>query len=118
MVKLSVALSAVLLCLSACESSERYVIKADDGQVGRGTMIEMIGKTGRIRSEVLPGYPKALDESVTEIERTSGPTGGTWKVETEHKLVLSFIVASGIYICDSCNAVSLPQTWHRVKLGE
>jgi hypothetical protein len=115
MLKLSLALSAMLLCLSACEGSDSYSIKADDGQLGSGTMITMIGKAGRIRSEVLPGYAKGLDEAVTEVERTSGPTGGTWKIETEHKMVLSFIVVSGGYICDSCNAVNLPLSWHREK---
>lgn len=115
MLKFSVVLGAAMFCLSACGSSESYAIKADDGQLGRGTTITMTGKTGRIRSDVLPGYPKGLDESVTEIERTSGPTGGTWKIETEHKMVLSFIVASGAYICDSCNAVNLPLNWHKAK---
>lgn len=118
MVKFYVALCAVMFCLSACGSSESYAIKADDGQLGRGTTITMTGKAGRIHSDVLPGYPKGLEESVMEIERTSGPTGGTWKIETEHKMVLSFIVLSGAYICDSCNSLGLPSNWHRVQPGK
>lgn len=111
--KLAISM-ALLLILSACDNKEHYVIKADDGQLGRATVITMTGENGRIHADILPGFPNGLDEQVKVIERTNGPTGGTWKVETERKLTLSFIVAAGAYICDSCNALGLPVTWHRV----
>jgi hypothetical protein len=114
MQKGKVAISgALLLILTACSNKEHYVIKADDGQLGSGTAITMTGDVGRIRADILPGFPNGLDEQVKVVERTDSPTGGTWKVETDRKLTLSFIVAAGAYICDSCNALGLPVTWHR-----
>jgi hypothetical protein len=106
-------MTLAFLSLTACENSERYSLVANAGQIGRGTIISMVGKTGTIHADPLPGYLKGLDEQVKEIERPVG-SEGEWKFETEHKMILSFIVGAGNYICDSCNSVGLPFTWHRV----
>lgn len=114
MQKIKVAvLGALIIFLSGCNNDEAYVIRADEGQLGGGSTITMTGNIGRIRTDALTGFPNGLDEGVKEVKRAIAPTGGFWKVETETKLKLSFIVAAGAYICDSCVEVGLPVTWHR-----
>lgn len=105
--------AAFIFFLSACSNDDSYVIRADEGQLGSGSTITMTGNTGRIRTGALTGFPNGLDEGVKEVERAIAPTGGFWKVETDTKLNLSFIVAAGAYICNSCVEVGLPVTWHR-----
>jgi hypothetical protein len=103
------------LFLTGCGEPEQFVLKADEGQMGSDATITMTGNTGRIRVSPLPNLPEGLDQKVTEVERINSPTYSSWKVETEHKLTISFLVVAGAYVCESCALLNLPLTWHPVK---
>lgn len=103
--------------LVACDSPERFVLKADEGQIGAGTTLTMDGKSGRLHAGPLPGFPQGLDVKVIEIAQPL-PTGYLWEVETEQKLKFGFVVAAGKYICRTCDAWGLPVTWHKEKISK
>lgn len=114
---LSIALVAGMVgaSLTACGEPERFVLKADDGQIGSDATITMEGKTGRIHFGPLQGFPEGMDQKVTEIERIDSPNYRAWKVQTEQKMTFSFLVVAGAYICESCAMRQLPLTWHPQK---
>lgn len=108
--------AAIFVALSACNSKESFVIKADDGQSGAEASITMTGTTGTIATGPLQSYPAGLNEPVTETSALQGvaATGQHWGLESKSKVKLSFNIAAGHYICDSCLEYGLPLNWHRV----
>lgn len=119
MFKMSVTLMCGLLMgLSACSKEERYVIKANDGQIGKGATIEMVGKNGKLHVDPIPGWPQGLDATVTETENVDGLTSKMWGVTSDKHVNLSFIIGAGKYICTTCQPLGLPENWHREQRPE
>ena len=108
-----VLVGALLANLTAGASEEQYVIKADKAQVGEGTTLTMSGKTGRLHVEKMSGYPAGLDVAVRQVERVNGPTANTLTIEADNKMVFTFLIGAGQYICNTCVSYQLPMNWHR-----
>jgi hypothetical protein len=106
----------VLAGLTACSSEEQYVIKADQAQLGVGSTLTMSGKAGRLHVVQLPAYPTGFDVAVSEVQRINPPMANTLMIEADNKMVLTFLISAGQYICDSCVSYQLPRTWHRDDL--
>lgn len=111
-------LTLMILCVSitaGCSQQKSYTIVPDKGQVVGDYKITMTGGTGHIKTSARTNSPDGLDEALTEVValQNTNPTGSPWEVKGAKGLHLSFIVAAGKYVCDTCTENGLPMLWHR-----
>lgn len=105
---------AIASSVTGCAKGERFVLAADQAQVGAGARIELEGKVGQIKMPATPGWPKGLDRAVTLNPDSTNPLNQFWTVTMEPKTELVFIRSPKGWVCKDCVYLQMPIMWHPV----